>query len=106
MPRRAVPAGVAVGGLCGLCNGLVVTRLRLTPFVATLGMLSVARGLAVWLAGGQTINFPVGARPGWVDALAQVHSDYTYFNPGFWLLLALAAAVAGMLRCTVLGRYC
>src|SRR5690349_19683615 len=34
----AVAAGVAVGGLCGLTNGLLVTRLNLPPFVATLGM--------------------------------------------------------------------
>jgi ribose/xylose/arabinose/galactoside ABC-type transport system permease subunit len=101
-----VPAGVGVGGLCGLGNGLVITRLRLSPFVTTLGVLSVARGLAVWLAGGQTVNFPVGARPRWADELALFRSDYTYFNPGFWLLLALAAAVAALLRRTVLGRYC
>src|SRR5262249_53599001 len=39
----AVPAGVAVGGACGLANGLIITRLRVAPFVATLGMLSIAR---------------------------------------------------------------
>src|SRR5262249_34429223 len=46
----AALAGIGVGGLCGLINGLVITRLRVAPFVATLGMLSIARGLAVWLA--------------------------------------------------------
>src|SRR5689334_18534296 len=44
----AVSAGVGIGGLAGLVNGLAITRLRVTPFVATLGMLSIARGLAVW----------------------------------------------------------
>src|SRR5438105_4947443 len=53
----AVAAGVGVGGLCGLVNGLVVTRLRLPPFVATLGMFSVARGLAIWLAERRLIAF-------------------------------------------------
>jgi ribose transport system permease protein len=102
----AVPAGVMIGGLCGLVNGLVVTRLKVTPFVATLGMLSVARGAALWLAERQTLNFPVGGRPGWVDALAKVASPYLVFEPGFWIMLALAAAVGILLHWTVLGRYC
>jgi ribose transport system permease protein len=45
----AVPAGVLAGGVCGLGNGLMVTRLRVRPFVATRGLMSVPRGLAaVW----------------------------------------------------------
>jgi len=102
----AVPCGVAIGGLCGLLNGLMITRLKVTPFVATLGMWSMARGAALWLAERQTLNFPVGARPGWVETLARVDARYLVFNPGFWMMLALAVVVAGLLRWTVPGRYC
>jgi ribose transport system permease protein len=102
----AVPAGIAVGGLCGLVNGLIITRLRVAPFVATLGMMGVARGLAVWLAQRQLIAFPGGGRPGWVESLQTVHAGLTLFNPGFWSMALLAVAVAGLLRLTVLGRYC
>lgn len=102
----AVPAGLLVGGVCGLINGLAVTRLRVTPFVATLGMYSVARGLALWLAERQMIAFPVGGRPRWVDDLTQVHPERAGLNPGFWSLVALAAAMAFLLRHTVFGRYC
>jgi ribose transport system permease protein len=102
----AVPAGIAVGGICGLINGLTITRLKVTPFVATLGMWGIARGAALWLAGRQTLNFPRGGRPGWVDMLARVDSPYLVFEPGFWILLGLAAMVAFLLHRTVLGRYC
>ncbi len=102
----AVPAGIAVGGACGLANGLIITQLRLPPFVATLGMLGIARGLAVWLAERQLITFPRDARPAWVDGLNKVHADTTLFNPGFWSLAALAVGVAVLLRYTILGRYC
>src|SRR5262249_26973458 len=94
-----------LGGLCGFCNGLVITRLRLTPFVATLGMLSVARGLAVWLAGRTRISFG-GPRPGWVDALSRATPEETLFDPGVWCLLFLAVLTAALLRYNVFGRFC
>ncbi len=96
--------GILVGGLCGLCNGLVITRLKVAPFVATLGMLSVARGLAVWLAGRTRVSFR-GPRPGWVDALSRISSDTLVFDPGVWSLFLLAIGVLLLLRFTVFGRY-
>jgi ribose/xylose/arabinose/galactoside ABC-type transport system permease subunit len=97
----AVAAGVAVGGLCGLTNGLLVTRLNLPPFVATLGMFGIARGVAVWLAGRTTLAFPDGATPAWVLALAKT----SLANPGLWSLVLLAALTAVLLHLTVLGRH-
>jgi ribose/xylose/arabinose/galactoside ABC-type transport system permease subunit len=101
----AIPAGIATGGVCGLVNGLVITRLRVSPFVATLGMLSIARGLAYWLSGRRPITFH-GPRPGWVDAFSRAHAEYTIFGPGFWSMVLLAIGVAILLRYMVLGRYC
>lgn len=51
----AVASGLLVGLLLGLFNGLMVTRFRIPPFVATLGMFMVARGLAMLYTGG----FPI-----------------------------------------------
>jgi ribose/xylose/arabinose/galactoside ABC-type transport system permease subunit len=102
----AVAAGVLAGGLCGLCNGLMVTRLRIAPFVATLGMLSVARGLALWAAGRHRITFSSAAQPEWVTLLQTAKAPRTVFDPGVWSVLALAAVVAVLLRYTVFGRYC
>jgi len=102
----AIPAGILVGGACGLINGTMITLLRVPPFVATLGMLSVARGLAYWLSGRTTLSFPSGSRPGWVRALAETQSEYLIFYPGFWTLVLLAVITAVLLRFTILGRHC
>jgi ribose transport system permease protein len=101
----AVPAGIGVGALCGLVNGVIITALQVPPFVTTLGMLSVARGLAVWLSERQTLSFPYGSRPAWVTSLAQAKAGQLVFTPAFWGLVGLAALTAVFLRFTVLGRY-
>src|SRR5262249_16133610 len=102
----AVAVGIGVGGLCGCINGLVITRLRVTPFVATLGMLSIARGAALWLAERQTLNFPVGGRPSWVDALARIDSPTLVVEPGFWIMVPLSPSVPASLPFPILARYC
>ncbi len=50
-------AGLATGACVGLINGLLLTRLNINPFIATLGTLSVARGLALLFTGGIPIPF-------------------------------------------------
>jgi len=52
-----LPAGLAAGAALGLVNGLLLTKLRLPhPFIPTLGMMNVARGLALVLSGGFAIS--------------------------------------------------
>jgi ribose transport system permease protein len=101
----AVSAGVLTGGLCGLVNGLGVTVLRVTPFVVTLGTLSIARGLAYYFSGRTKIGFP-GAIPPWVTALQVADVKYTLVDPGVWSAAALAVFVALVMGLTVFGRYC
>jgi ribose transport system permease protein len=101
----AVPTGVLLGGACGVVNGLVITTLRVSPFVTTLGMMSAARGLALWLTDRVPIPFPGGRAPGWAEALTQIHNNTLFFNPGFWALAVLALGVAVLLRYHVLGRH-
>jgi len=101
-PLLAVAAGVAVGGLIGIVNGLAITRLKVVPFIATLGMLGIARGLAKWLAGQQTVNVP----DTWVNGLLVTFPDpaWLLLAPGIWLTLLLAIAAAIVLRNTIFGR--
>ncbi|MEP3048171.1 MAG: ABC transporter permease [Roseibium sp.] len=48
--------GVVAGAACGLVNGFVITKMRITPFVATLGMMMIARGVALQLTGAAPIS--------------------------------------------------
>ena len=52
----AVLAGLITGALAGLCSGLLITRGKLPPFIATLGMMSVARGAALLFTEGRPIS--------------------------------------------------
>jgi ribose transport system permease protein len=59
----AIGAGVSVGALSGLVNGLLITRGRLPAFIATLGMMSIARGAALVLTEGRPVSgFEAGFR--------------------------------------------
>lgn len=51
-----IAATLAVGGLAGLINGVVISYGKVPPFIATLGMMSVARGAAMLLSGGRPIG--------------------------------------------------
>ena len=60
-PTVALLLGVAAGGAVGLVNGLAITLLRVVPFIATLGMLGVARGLpSTWPTSRPSTSPPPG----------------------------------------------
>jgi ribose transport system permease protein len=98
----ALGAGILVGGAVGLVNGLAITRLKVVPFIATLGMLGVARGVAKGISGSQTVNVP----DTWANELLLTvpRRDWMLVAPGVWIAAALAILAAIMLRRTVFGR--
>lgn len=51
-----VMAGIAAGAICGLCNGVITTRGKVAPFIVTLGMMTIARGLALILSQGRPVS--------------------------------------------------
>ncbi|NIV31414.1 MAG: ribose ABC transporter permease, partial [Anaerolineae bacterium] len=52
----AVVIGLALGAALGFVNGLIITKTKVPPFVATLGMMTVARGLALTYTQGRPIT--------------------------------------------------
>lgn len=96
-------AAILVGSACGLYNGLVVTALRLPPFIVTLGTLGLFRGIAKWIAG----SVPVSAEPGWLADLVRPipTAGWLVVAPGVWLVLVLALVMAMVIRGTVFGRH-
>lgn len=101
-PSLALAAGLLVGGVVGVVNGLVITRLKVVPFIATLGMLGIARGVAKWLANQQTVNMPAS----WLNELLVMFPNPAWLlvAPGVWITVVLAVLAAVVLRQTVFGR--
>ena len=103
-PLLAALGGIAACALIGAVNGVLVTRLRVVPFIVTLGMLLVVRGLAKGLAHEQKIDAPET----WlIELLAALPRDRRWMlvPPGVWAMILLAAAVAALLRYTRFGRH-
>jgi ribose transport system permease protein len=98
-----VPAGVLVGVLTGLVwgsvNGLLITRLRIAPFIVTLGTLGIVRGLTLIISNG----LPVHRIPAGFSFLG----EGTLLGVPFvlWLLIAAGLAMHAVLEHTRLGRY-
>jgi len=99
-PLLAALGGVGASALCGALSGVLITRLRLLPFVVTLGMMGALRGAAKGLAGEQ----PIYPDETWLNTLMQLGRNGG-LPPGVWLMLGFAVLVALMLRYTRFGRH-
>jgi ribose transport system permease protein len=103
-PLVAAMGGVLVGMICGSMTGLLITRLRLAPFIVTLGMWGALRGAAKGLAGEQMIVTPET----WLTKLLNTLTDeqaWMLLPPGVWMMLLLAVIVGVMLKYTRQGRH-
>lgn len=94
-------AGMAAGGV----NGLLVARWRVPPFIATLGLLYVARGAALLLSGGATFSNLGGRADLGNTGFPQLGTGVLLGLPmPIWLMLGLAAAAAFVAGRTRFGR--
>jgi ribose/xylose/arabinose/galactoside ABC-type transport system permease subunit len=90
-------AGIGTGIICGFLNGLLITKLKLQPFIVTLGTMSFFRGIALIMKDGQPINI----------------AAYKYLGEGMILgipvsiiiFAVIIAFAAFLLKYTRLGRY-
>ena len=95
----AILAGVLVGGGLGWVNGLAITRFQLPPFVATLGMFSIARGLTLLWTGG----FPI---TGLGDSFGYLGTGAFLGMPmPVWIMLALTGVFVVVTKRTRFGRH-
>lgn len=101
----AVLAGTFAGAAVGTAHGLLITGLRLVPFIVTLGSMQAIRGLSKRIAGNQEIN----PRPGWLyqNLMFPVQGrtfNWQLFPVGVWATMFAAVLAALLLRYTRLGR--
>jgi ribose/xylose/arabinose/galactoside ABC-type transport system permease subunit len=99
----AAVAGIFVAASCGLINGLLVTGLRVVPFIVTLGTMILIRGAAKGLAEERRIEAPST----WLnDLLRSVDDERGFLMPaGIWIVVLLSLVVGGVLGYTRFGRH-
>jgi ribose transport system permease protein len=95
----AIAIGIGTGLLCGIVNGLLVTQLRVNPFIVTLGTLGIFRGIALVISNGLPVH--------------EIPESFSYLGAGtllgipvsLWILALCAVLMHFLLENTKLGRY-
>jgi len=106
-PLTAAIGGVAAAALFGLISGTLITRLKVVPFIVTLGMMLVVRGAAKGIAREQKIDVDPGRLKWLQELLASVPQDKSWMlvPAGVWILVLLAVGTAFLLRYMRVGRH-
>src|SRR5229473_1393742 len=95
-------AGLATGGAAGFVSGTVIARMRIPPFIATLGMLNISKGLALVISGLKPIYFNDTPE---FNRLAMGSFSVLEVPNAVFVLFAAAIVASLILTRTVLGRY-
>ena len=90
--------GVVVGGVAGLVNGIIITRFRVPPLIATLATLALYRGLAEGISQARSVR----GYPEWFFVLGQ--GEVLGVPTQLWIFLACAVAAAIVLGMSTFGR--
>jgi rhamnose transport system permease protein len=94
----AMALAVVVGGVCGLVNGLIITRFTVPPLIATLATQSLFRGLAEGISRSRSVR----GYPEWFFVLGQ--GDVAGIPTQVWILVISAVVAAFVLGRTTFGR--
>jgi ribose/xylose/arabinose/galactoside ABC-type transport system permease subunit len=100
-PAMSALAGIAASALCGLVNGVLITQLKVVPFIVTLGTMLIVRGAAKGLAEERRIEAPFT----WLNDLLHTQRGPALLPAGIWGVVAAAVVVAAVLRYTRFGRH-
>jgi ribose transport system permease protein len=101
-------AAIGMGAFCGFISGTLVTRMRIPPFIATLGMMLILKGLSLVVSGTKPIYF--NDTPGYTQiaqgSLVGAALPGLPVPNGVLILFIVAIFQAWVLNRTLLGRYC
>jgi len=97
--------GLITGIACGLANGLLITRLKLPPFIATLGMMMVARGVALTITNANAKPAPESFGALGNDSIFRVGSQFPGISYPVLIMIAVAFICHFILKKTRIGRY-
>ncbi|PJF09840.1 ABC transporter permease [Pseudorhodobacter sp. MZDSW-24AT] len=103
-----VIGAIAVGAICGTISGALVAKMKIPPFIATLGMMLILKGLSLIISGTKPIYF--NDTPGFSEIstgslIGRIFPAVPVPN-GVLILFLLALVIGYVLNRTVLGRYC
>ena len=104
----AILVGIGTGCICGLINGVLISYLRIVPFIVTLGTMQLFLGWAKWVAAETTVRPDRATQiPVWLSDLLSIKRTALIVGlpAGVWVALGLAAILAAVLHFTVFGRY-
>ena len=94
-----VPVMIAIGGLFGLVNGLLIAKLKLPAFIATLGTMMVSRGLSAIIVNAPNVFYPTGT------AFNKLFSNYNGFPSGVLWVLGFMLLCMYLMYKNKVGRY-
>ncbi len=105
-PLAAAGIAILAGAAVGCVNGSLVAGLRQNPFIVTLGMMSVIRGLALWRSDNQTVNLEGNVGETWITNLLAVEEPGKFWPlpSGVWVAILLSVLIAVVMNRTVFGR--
>jgi inositol transport system permease protein len=95
----AILSGLLVGGLLGLINGSLIAGFKIAPFIATLGMMTAARGLALIYSNGR----PISRLSPSFNFIGQ--GDFLFVPVPIWILAIVAVGAHVILNFTRFGRH-
>ncbi|MBN1122290.1 MAG: ABC transporter permease [Anaerolineae bacterium] len=97
--------GLLVGVVCGLINGLLITKLKLPPFIATLGIMMVARGVALTISNANALPAAEGFGNLGNNTIFGTGPQFPGISYPVLIMIAVALIFGFILKKTRIGRY-